>query len=216
MNTQQKYYSLSKARILRPVLRRRGTALFVHWLFQGIPAMDITEMIFKLTTDIFLAAVLALITVRWLSIIPALLFGLFIGHSVNFILNGQVFVVLKHFGDVRHEQHEFDRYLRATKDRIRTEPSIRWAAIYGSMSREELKETSDVDLRLIRHPGFVNGIRSCWFVLRERTRAHLHQFPLDVLLLDSPRLLRRHRSDEIPIVLCDRSNGTSLEDSVPS
>jgi predicted nucleotidyltransferase len=85
--------------------------------------------------------------------------------------------------------------------------------VYGSLTRGELRPTSDLDVRLIRRPGLVNGLRACWFVLRERTRAHLTGFPIDFLVLDSPRLLKRMRPDEPPLVIYDATN--PVKDQIP-
>ena len=62
--------------------------------------------------------------------------------------------------------------------------------------RGEWKETSDLDMRLVRRPGVRNGLRACWFVMKERTRANMRRFPLDVFLLDDFSRLDRLRHDE--------------------
>jgi len=199
------YYKISHSTLLRPILSSVILALGIHWFFQCIWAMDRTERIFKLAFDIALTILIYFVLIQCLSFIPAISLGWIIAHTVNFLLNGQAFEVLKHFGKVKHEKGEIEDYIKNLRIRIRSEPSLRWAAIYGSMSRGEMKATSDLDVRVIRHPGFVNGLRACLFVLCERTIAHIKQFPLDILLLDSPRLLKSIRPDEPPIVIYDAS-----------
>jgi predicted nucleotidyltransferase len=182
----------------------------LHWAFQNMLNMDLTELFFKISFDVILTLIFSVIFSTWLSLASATGVGFLIAHTLNFLFNGQIFVVLKHFGDVHHELVEFEQYVEEIKNRLHREPSIRWAAIYGSMTRGELKTTSDLDIRLIRYPGFVNGFRACWFILLERTRAHLRQFPIDYLVLDSPRLLKRLRADELPFVIHDASNETDF------
>jgi predicted nucleotidyltransferase len=167
--------------------------------------MDLTELCFKLGIDILLTILFSFIFSIWLPLAFAVLLSFFLAHSINFLFNGQIYVVLKHFGDVSHELSEFTQYILALKSRLSRESSIQWAAIYGSMTRGELKKTSDLDIRLIRYPGFTNGLRACWFILLERTRATLDHFPIDYLVLDSPRLLNRLRPDEPPQVIYDTS-----------
>lgn len=205
MKTERKYYAVTDIKILQFLLYSRVTALMMHWVFQNMLNMDLTELCFKLGIDILLTILFSFIFSIWLPLAFAVLLGWIIAHSINFLFNGQIFVVLKHFGDVTHELSEFTQYILALKSRLSQEPSIQWAAIYGSMTRGELKKTSDLDIRLIRYPGFINGIRACWFILLERTRAHLNHFPIDYLVLDSPRLLKRLRPDEPPQVIYDAS-----------
>jgi len=205
IKTSPPYYKASKLKWLRPILSNVFAALGIHWLFQNILQMDRTERLFKLAFDAVLTILFFLFLHQWASPFKAILLSWFIAHTVNFLLNGHIFCVLKCFGRVRHNREAFESYLVSLTNRMKAEPSISWAAVYGSLSRGELKNTSDLDVRVIRHPGITNGIRGCFFIMGERTRAHLRQFPLDILLLDSPRLLSRIREDEPPIVLYEAS-----------
>ena len=205
METKRKYYRVTDIKVLQFFLYHRMTAMAMHWAFQNMLNMDVTELLFKIFTDIILALIFSVILVRWLPLVYSILIGFIIAHTLNFLFNGQIFVVLKHFGDISHELTEHEQYIEGIKGRLHKEPSIRWAAIYGSMSRGEFKTTSDLDIRLIRNPGIINGVKACWFILIERTRAHLHRFPIDFLVFDSPRLLNRLRPDEPPLVIFDAS-----------
>lgn len=195
------YYKASKSQFLRPVLSNVFTALGVHWFFQSILQMDHTERCFKLAFDAVLTILFFLILRQWLSPYAAILSSWLVAHTVNFLLNGHIFCVLKSFGRVTHDREAFEAYTASLANRLDIEPSIAWAAAYGSLTRGEWKTTSDLDVRVIRLPGLFNGIRACFFILGERTRAHLQKFPLDILLLDSPRLLGQIRKDESPFVL---------------
>jgi hypothetical protein len=208
MKAKGSYYAISESRIWRPFLRRRLPALVVHWVFQGMLYTDTTELIFRLAIDGFLTSVFALVLSTRLPLLPAIAVGLLLAHTLSFLFNGQIFVVLKHFGDVKHHRREIDEYISSMRSRLEAEPSVCWAAVYGSLSRGEMTETSDLDVRAIRHRGMLNGIRACAFVLTERTRAHLSRFPLDILLLDSPRLLKQMRTDEPAVVIYDESGET--------
>jgi L-malate glycosyltransferase len=205
MKTERKYYAVTDIKWLQFLLYSRVTAMAMHWAFQNMLNMDVTELSFKIAIDIFLTLIFSVILSSWLTLVPAVILAFFIAHTMNFFFNGQIFVVLKHFGDVTHELPEFEQYIKAIQVRLGKESGIRWAAIYGSMTRGELKRTSDLDIRLIRFPGLINGLRACWFILMERTRAHLSRFPIDFLVLDSPHLLKRMRSDEPPLVIYDAS-----------
>lgn len=204
MKTERKYYPISGYKIPRIFQYSKLFSLGVHWVFQNMLNMDLTELFYKLSIDLFLTILFSLLFDRWFHLSLAIAAGFFLAHTINFLFNSQIFVVLKFFGNVRHELPEFDNYIESIQNRLREEPSIRWAAIYGSMARGELKTTSDLDIRFIRYPGFYYGTRACWFVVKERTRAHIYRFPIDFLVLDSPRLLNRLRPDEPPIIIHER------------
>ncbi|MCE5257578.1 MAG: nucleotidyltransferase domain-containing protein [Chloroflexi bacterium] len=197
------YYKASKSPWLRPLLSNVYCALASHWLFQSMLAMDHSERAFKITTDVLFTVLFYLVLSRWLLLAPAICLAFILAHTINLLLNGHIYAVVKSFGYVQTDKSVFDAYLSSLRGRIQHEPSLRWAAAYGSVARGELSATSDLDVRVIRFPGFVNGIRACIFVCRERTQAHLRRFPLDILLLDSPRLLSRLRPDEPPLVIYD-------------
>jgi hypothetical protein len=119
------------------------------------------------------------------------------------VCNGHVYVVLKHFGGARHDRERIRRHLAAVAARVRGEPSVRYAALFGSIARGEWQPTSDVDLRLVRRPGIRAGLRACGFALCERTRATWGGIALDVYVLDGPAALARLRRDEPAVVLHD-------------
>jgi hypothetical protein len=203
--TQQKpsYYKISNSRLLRPLLGNLFAAIAIHWTFQGLLYMDRTERLFKLGFDLVITLTLwpIFVQIGQLSTAGSMLAAALAAHTCNFIINGQFWVVAKHFQLVTHSRQEFDAYVREVTGRIAAEPSFRYAAAYGSIARAGWNPSSDLDLRLVRYPGRRNGLRACWFVLRERATAFLRRFPLDIYMLDHYDGLRRMRGDEPPILL---------------
>ena len=200
-----KYESLFPSRFMRWWLRRPIAGLLTHWLFQGLFYMDRTERCFKLALDVLLTVLLAKqfhhkrrqSTIWLMSFLSA--------HTVNFLINGQLWVVLKHYGLVRNSPEHFQRQRQQLTEQVQVETSLQYAAIYGSIVRGEWRPSSDLDVRLIRFPGFVNGLRACLFVLRQRARALVTAFPLDIYILDSIKKLDL-RNDESPLILLQRES----------
>lgn len=197
-----KAYAHVRPAALRRLLRCPLVALASHWTFQGLLYMDLTERRFKLGLDVALALVL-----RPLLGIPlrrrpiAWLAALLLAHSVNLLLNGHLWGLLKTYHLITLPPARRQRYLAGLTRRVRSERSLRFAAVYGSHARGEAGACSDVDLRLVRRPGRRHGWRACCFLFRERTRALLARVPLDAYLLDSDAPLGRLRPDERPLVL---------------
>jgi len=186
-----------------PIYIRGPILIFSSWLFQGILYMDVTEKIFKFFIDILLFVPLYGIC-RYLVDTPInVITAAILAHTLNWIFNGQIFVLLKNLGltKIRHEQ--VIKYLDNLRKRIPQERSILAAAVFGSLSRNELKITSDLDIRIIRKKGIINGLRACLFALLERSRAFFNRFPLDIYVLDKTESLMKLRIDEAPIILFD-------------
>jgi hypothetical protein len=152
MKSERKYHPISGYKFPSPFHDSKIFSIGVHWVFQNMINTDSTELIFKLTFYLLLTILFAILFTNWVHDLLAIAAGFFMAHSINFLFNGQIFVVLKFFGDVRHEPSEIEAYIKGIQTRLQREPSIRWAAIYGSLARGELKPTSDLDVRFIRFP----------------------------------------------------------------
>lgn len=214
----KKVYANINAGPLTPLFQSRLIVVITNWVFQGLLYSDSTEKIFKISLDIVLTIVLTLVMTLLFSpgyLLLYILVSLVLAHTINWVFNGQIFALLKNFNMVYNEEQRIIDYANGIKTRASREKGIEKILVYGSLVRGEIKCTSDLDLRIIRGPGIVNGFNTCVFVMLERFRAFLYRFPLDVYLLDSPKHLSKMRKDEIPYILygsdsCDTSLDKSL------
>lgn len=175
-----------------------------NWIFQGMLYADKTERVFRLLLDGLMTLILYAFFINLiLDTHIVLIFSFFVAHTVNWIFNGQLFVLGRYVGIKPKKQDKFCIYINELKSRVEREKSIQLVAIYGSLSREELNENSDLDVRIIRKNGFLNGLRACLFGFSERTRALFSRFPLDIYVIDSPNHLLKMRKDESPKILYD-------------
>ncbi len=200
-----KGYAKFESAWVRYLLQKPFTAVAMHWMFQSLFYMDKTERRFKLGLDVVLTILFWLLFQRWLSWFVAILAAFLISHTLNFLLNGHLWGVLKHYGYVENSYETFSAYAACLAVRTKTNQSIVYAAVYGSCVREEWHPASDLDVRLVRNKGLVNGLKACWYCARERTRALLYGFPLDIYLLDDVKGLDHLRLGEMPTVLLDRT-----------
>ena len=196
-----KGYAKFESGLMRRLLRHPLIALGMHWAVQSLFYMDATERNFKLALDAGGTLALWVVLKQRLPSLPALVVAFVLAHSANLLANGHVWGVLKHYGFVTHAYEAFSAYAQQLAVRVRAEDSIAYGAIYGSQVRAEWQPSSDLDVRLVRKRGFWHGIRASWFVLRERSRATWHRFPLDLYVLDSHAPLDEMRDDERPFVI---------------
>jgi len=200
-------YAKLESPTIRLLLRSPLVAVVMHWTFQSLFYMDPTERWFKLTLDLVLTLLGGTVLSVWLRWQVVWLIAFMVAHTLNFLFNGQLWGVLKHYGMVSHTYEEFCGYVQDLGERTGREPSIWYTVIYGSLSRQQWSPSSDLDARIVRYPGFVNGVRVCWFLLRERSRALIARFPLDVYVLDSESALGK---------LCPDENAIRLDGSMPA
>jgi thymidylate kinase/predicted nucleotidyltransferase len=200
-SSTNKYAEFKTLPIIKAVMRYPISGIFVHWLLQCMLYMDRTELIFKIWFEVSVFLIIFFILNFGLSIIQAFIFALLISHTVNFLFNAQLFVVLKHYGLVHHSEKEFSNYIFEFKKRLSREPSIRYAAIYGSFVRGRWRSSSDLDVRLVRESGWIAGLRACAFLVRERTVALFSGFPLDIYVLDNNSRLNSLSQMEDPLIL---------------
>lgn len=186
-----------------PLSFRRFLIIVINWFFQGVLYMDKTEQLFKLSFSLVLSIFLFIFFLDSYSPTFSIFFSLFLAHTLNWVFNGQIFVLLKNLGVTTTSPDHFNNYLCSLKDRCSKERSIVAAAAFGSLSREELKLSSDLDVRLIRSPGAINGLRACLFLLFEHSRAFFNRFPLDIYILDHIDTLDIHIKNEKPIIIYD-------------
>lgn len=178
-----------------------------NWIFQGMLYADKTERAFRLLLDGLMTLILYAFFINLIQgAYTVLTFSFFVAHTVNWIFNGQLFVLGRYVGVKPKKQDHFDKYINKLKYRAEREKSIKLVAVYGSMSRNDLSESSDLDVRILRKRGFLNGLNACLFGFSERTIALFSRFPLDMYVIDSPNHLLKMRSDEVPEILYDPHN----------
>lgn len=205
---EKDYYAKVKAPWMQSIVGHKAGALMVHWVFQGMLYMDPTERLFKIGLDLALLLVIGVPLSTWLPLPLALASGAVAAHTLNFMFNGQIYGVLKHFGSVYNTWDAFNDEVERLRHRAAHEPSIEFAAIYGSVAREEWSPASDIDLRIVRAPGLRSAWRACWFAVQERARAFVKGFPLDMFVLDEYQSLNKLAEKRHPVILVGTPRGT--------
>ena len=200
---EEKTYANVNIGCLTPIFRFKIVVILTNWVFQGLLYADRTEKAFKISLDLMLAALL--FSAISYPIIIRLLIAFLISHTFNWMFNGQLVALAKNFGIIHNEPQKFVDYANGIKMRASIERSVNCVAVYGSLSRKDIKSTSDLDIRIIRKSGVINGLRACMFGLKERSRALIELFPLDLYIVDSVEHFNKMRQDEKPIILLDKS-----------
>jgi L-malate glycosyltransferase len=189
-----------------PFFIRAPILILSSWLFQGILYMDATEQIFKIIFDTVLFSLIFLGLKILINDQFIILFALIIGHSIDWVINGQIFVLLKNLKLINTDMTHFKNYMAQLGQKTERLGSIEAVAAFGSISRGTLKKSSDLDIRIIRKKGLVNAMITYMFIISCRTFAFLNKFPLDIYMLDDIKTISRHIENEDPLVIYDPNN----------
>jgi len=171
-----------------------------NWTCQSYAYVERTERTFKLVFEGVVFALIYRLLARYTVGRKRIVLAAVTAHTVSWSLNGDVHVLRKSIGlepDVSVPKKL--SYLEAVCSRAAREPSIQAVGIVGSAARGEMTTTSDIDLRIVRQPGYSAAIGAPLFLLRERTRALFSGMPLDCYLYDSIDTFRK--DGERPVIV---------------
>ena len=194
--------------------------LIRNWLHQGITYMDTGELTIRLTIELLELIIIYFIFSTFLTpnfsfIANTILSGVVV-HTFNWIFNMNFYALLMFsipFLKNRGEEITID-YLNTMAARLKRHRSVSGLAIFGSISRNQWHEKSDIDARILRKPGLKNLLGSAMAVMKERLIAFCLRQPLDIYLADNIVFLKKMRKDEVPIFLIKRDR--RLDDNYPN
>lgn len=181
--------------------------IFSNWFLQGIMHSDKTEKIYRLLFT-FIGWVIFLIAFYYLSdlkIWQMIILGFVIGHTLNWIINGNFYNLIIHrlMLSSLSKKSVFD-YLEEFELSIAKCDWVLYAATFGSICQGKLKKTSDIDVSIVRKTGFRNAINSILFSIRAKKYADLKRIPLEIYISDSPEnSIDRFANEQNPVVLYD-------------
>lgn len=191
--------------LLSKLLKLRVAVIASNWVFQAMRYMNIYEVSLKLFLDIIFTLMFMSIFMDGMSFGVALTLSVVSAHTLNWVFNGHIFVLMRYVAPIPKTEKHFDDFIALMKKSALKWQSIDGIAIYGSYCRGELHKYSDLDVRVLTHPGKLNAIYGSIFCLYLRFIAFFHTFPLDIYCTISMDFLDQLRDDEDPFILIDHS-----------
>lgn len=195
--------------ILGRILKTRLAVIASNWVFQGMRYMNIYEIGLKLFLDILFVFILLNFFLKEIPLLPAVLIALLSAHTINWIINGHIFVLMRYVAPVPKTEKHFEDFITKIKTSALRWKSIDGVAIYGSYCRGNLHQFSDLDVRVITRPGIMNAVYGSIFCFYQRLIAFFYIFPLDIYCCDKMEFLDQLRDDEKPFILIDHSGRLS-------
>jgi len=176
-----------------------------QWIHQGFTYLDKTEMFYRIIWELIpiLFSFPILYLTFQVNIYMSVLISFLFGHTLNWIFNFNFWTCLCFtFPSLKNPGNDATiKYLKGVQKRMQKADSIGGCMIYGSVSRAVWHIKSDLDMRILRQPGLINGFRAYLIVFKERIIAVWLKQPLDLFMADSIEFLDRMRDDEFPVFL---------------
>lgn len=194
--------------------------LLRYWLIQGVMYMNWIERLHRFVLEAVLVALLAGLFGLVASGAGVWVAAFLIGHTLCGIFNGHPFAVLAHDAGIHsvcyyRDKDRFLGYVEDMQARLeRKQPDyLAGALIFGSIVRGVFRPTSDLDVRYIPMPGFLNAIKTAHRVFIERFRATLKGFPMDIYMFGDVRetAAKMNVATEPPVALY--SHGNAMADA---
>lgn len=179
-----------------------------QWIHQGFTYLDRTEMFYRVIWEIVpdVAFFSLFYFTGMMGMWPSIIVSILLVHTLNWVFNFNFWTGIdfsipnfKNMGNDRTKE-----YLRKVQERMNRHDCISGCMLYGSLSRGVWGPKSDLDMRIFRRPGLLNGFKAYWWTFIERLIAVRYLNPMDLYLADDVKFLTRLRNDEYPIFLkCD-------------
>ena len=187
--------------------------IFTNWLMQGILHADKSERTYKIFFTLFLSFLIFSIfyyNTEQINIF-FILYSFLISHSLNFFLNCNLSVLFIHrMRWFKSNKKDLFKHLLSIKSRLNNIQDKDWILFcvsHGGICNGTLNEYSDIDVSIIRKPGFFNLIKAIIFYVKEKKIADFNMVPLDIFICDSAEnTIIRSNFQKNPIVLLDHNN----------
>lgn len=173
------------------ILNYKPIVFASNFVFQGMRYMEAGERTFKLAITLIIALLLFVIGVP-------LILSIIIAHAVNYIINGQFYVVYRYLSsnEVLNKE-ELERYNVMVK-KLATSSEVLDVLYIGSFCRGNMKRTSDLDIRIYHGPSISDRFNTYLLAMKLRFLGLFYKFPVDVYCFSNLDFIKNIRQDEVP------------------
>jgi len=187
--------------------------IFTNWFMQGILHADKSEKWYKIFFTVFFCLVFYIFffLVNNLTEFYSLFFGFIVAHTLNWVVNCNFFVLFVHrMKWLKTNKPELFDQLYAIQNRLEKMSNKDWilySVSHGGICKGTLNKHSDIDVSIIRRPGFKNFVHAVIFYVKEKKYADFKGVPLDIFICDTPKnCIDRSKKQKNPIILFDHLN----------
>jgi hypothetical protein len=174
------------------ILSFRLIVFLSNIIFQGIRYMSWGERIYKISITIVFAILLNFA-------IDNILISVIIGHLMNYIANGQFYVVYRYLSSNQTMSREdLDKYIRLIEKYIKIFKPLD-VLVIGSFCRGKMGKTSDLDIRLYHKNDLASSLKAYIMATLLRFIGLWVKFPIDIFCFSNLNFLEKIDKEEIPV-----------------
>jgi len=171
---------------------RYSLMLVRNIIFQGILYMSTGEKIYKLSITFILSII-------FYYIFNNLTISILSAHLLNYIINGQFYVVYRYFDpNANMKEGDLLKYISFIERNIIIFKPLD-VLIIGGVARGTVKSTSDLDIRIYHNNKMLDSIKAYVMATVFRFYGLVTRFPIDVFCFSNLKFLEKIRKDEIPV-----------------
>lgn len=154
--------------------------------------MSIGEKLYKIMVTLLLC-------LPFYFLIKNIYISLLLGHLLNYILNGQFYVVFRYLSSKRTMSYEDLNSYVALINKLIKIFSPKDVLIIGSFARGMMSKSSDLDIRLYHDSSFFNSIKAYIMATLLRACGLIMKFPIDIFCFSDLKFLNKINKNEIPV-----------------
>ena len=182
----------SKGGILYWILNFKVAVLLSNVIFQGARYMEFGELLYKLSITFIFSITLYLSGVGFFT-------SLALGHLGNYIFNGQFFVVYRYLFASKVLTSDKVNYVLDSCAALCKSQHIRDVLFIGSLCRNTLKESSDIDIRIFHRSNITSRLFAYSYATKLRFLGLLYRVPVDVFCFSDLTFLNKIDKVEVPL-----------------
>lgn len=187
--TKKKY---SGKGFFKKILNLKIIVFLSNFIFQGITYMSFGEKIYKISITLLFSLPFYFLNQNIYS-------SIMIGHLINYILNGQFYVVFRYLSSKRTMSYNnLKDYLKLI-NKLTKIFSPKDILIIGSFSRGKMNKSSDLDIRLFHDSSFINSIKAYFMATLLRACGLIMKFPIDIFCFSDLKFLDKINLNEVPV-----------------
>jgi predicted nucleotidyltransferase len=163
-----------------------------YFVFQGMRYMYWKELVLRLALEILIYFALTFVLSKISSFLLA--------HLICVLLYGQIFVLLRYTPwSNKVDRNYLDELIIWVKSKYGDNCLV---YVYGSYVRNEIKSTSDLDLRIkVKNGGWVSWLKAFFVTISIKMLSNIRGYPVDIFLFEKDSFLTKMRDDEKPYIL---------------
>lgn len=198
--------SLVQRVLPKSVLESIPVKFLRSWLFQGALYMDWRELLYRCTLEIILIMMVYTVCDLGGYECSCLYASIIFSHTLMWLLNGHLWALSIGKGKrmAKNKPEVILNYFDRLNLRLQSSSNVTGCTVFGSLSRGEFTENSDIDIIICRKPGFVSSLLAYSLAVKERVIAFFNKIPIELYCYDLNRLEKLDKNEK-PLLIKDET-----------